>query len=159
MRVIELESWTRREHIRHYGGMEFPHISICVQVDITDLWVNRARTDASPTVALVYVVTKAANRVPEMRQRIRAQRIVRVGFTGRIKEAHAWLAGRPDVARVEPVTDNGEGDLQVTFAGDDEVLTRLLSELVSAGFPVLSFQEETGDLEDVFMRLTEGIVS
>jgi len=30
---------------------------------------------------------------------------------------------------------------------------------VGAGFPVLSFREETGDLEDVFLRLTQGIVS
>lgn len=76
MRVIELESWPRREHFRLYSGMEFPHISICVQVDITDLWANRARADASPTVALVYVITKAANRVPEMRQRIRGEQVV-----------------------------------------------------------------------------------
>jgi hypothetical protein len=60
---------------------------------------------------------------------------------------------------VEPVTGNGEGDLQVTFAGDDEALARLLSELVGAGFSVTMFREESSDLEDVFMRLTKGIVS
>ena len=76
MRVIELESWPRREHFRLYSGMEFPHIGICVQVDITDLWANRARADASPTIALVYVITKAANRVPELRQRIRGEHVV-----------------------------------------------------------------------------------
>jgi ABC-2 type transport system ATP-binding protein len=95
----------------------------------------------------------------EMRRHIQAQRIVRVGLAERVEEAQAWLAGRPDVAHVEPVTGNGEGDLQVTFAGDDEALVRLLSELVGAGFPVVLFREETGDLEDVFMRLTKGIVS
>jgi ABC-2 type transport system ATP-binding protein len=100
-----------------------------------------------------------AGTLDEMRQRIQAQRIVRVGLTGRIDEAQAWLAGRPDVVRVEPVTGNGEGDLQVTFSGDDEALAQLLSELVGAGFPVAMFREETGDLEDVFMRLTKGIVS
>jgi hypothetical protein len=31
--------------------------------------------------------------------------------------------------------------------------------MVSAGFPVLSFHEQAGDLEDVFMRLTKGVVS
>jgi len=63
------------------------------------------------------------------------------------------------VLGAEPVTGNGEGDLQVVFSGDDETLARLLSELVSAGFPVIAFREETGDLEDVFMRLTKGVVS
>jgi len=34
-----------------------------------------------------------------------------------------------------------------------------LSEMVGAGFQVVTFREETGDLEDVFLRLTKGIVS
>ncbi len=101
----------------------------------------------------------ATGTMAEMRKRIREQRVVRIGLTGRIEETQAWLEGRPDVVRVEPVTGNGDGDLQVTFAGDDEALARLLNDLVGAGFPVLNFREETGDLEDVFMRLTKGVVS
>ncbi|MBU0702800.1 MAG: ABC transporter ATP-binding protein [Chloroflexi bacterium] len=101
----------------------------------------------------------ATGTLAEMRQLIRAQRVVRVGLTERVEEAQVWLAERPDVADVEPVTGNGEGNLLVTFAGDDEGLVRLLSELVGAGFPVVMFREEAGDLEDVFMRLTKGIVS
>jgi chloramphenicol O-acetyltransferase type A len=76
MRVIEQESWPRREHFHLYSGFEFPHINICVQLDITELWVNRARTGASPTVTLIYIITKAANRVPELRQRIRGEQVV-----------------------------------------------------------------------------------
>ncbi len=101
----------------------------------------------------------ATGTLEEMRKRIQVRRIVRVGLMGQVEEAQAWLAGRPDVARVESVAGNGEGDLQVTFAGDDEALARLLSDMVSAGFPVVLFSEETGGLEDVFMRLTKGIVS
>ncbi len=101
----------------------------------------------------------ATGTLEEMRQHIQAQRVVKVGLTGQVEEAQAWLAGRPDVVDVEPVVGNGEGDLQVTFSGDDESLARLLSEMVGAGFPVVMFHEETGDLEDVFMRLTEGVVS
>lgn len=76
MRVIEQEGWLRREHFRLYSGFEFPHVSICLQLDITELWVNRARAGASPTVTLVYTITKAANRVPELRQRIRNEEVV-----------------------------------------------------------------------------------
>ena len=76
MRVIEQENWPRREHFHLYSGFEFPHISICVQLDITELWANRDRAGASPTVALVYAITKAANRVPELRQRIRGEQVV-----------------------------------------------------------------------------------
>ena len=109
----------------------------------------------------------AMGTLEEMRQRIHVQRVVEVGLAGRdsdelgraIEEARAWLAGRQDVVRVEPVTGNGDDRLQVVFAGDDEALARLLSELVGAGFPVVAFREEAGDLEDVFMRLTKGVVS
>ena len=76
MRVIEQENWTRREHFRLYSGFEFPHVNICVQVDITELWTNRARAGASPTITLVYTITRAANRVPELRQRIRGDQVV-----------------------------------------------------------------------------------
>ena len=101
----------------------------------------------------------ALGTLAEMRQLIQAQRVVRVGLTERAEGAQAWLAERPDVMQVEPVTDNGEGDLLVTFAGGDEPLAQLLSQMVGAGFSVVMFREETGDLEDVFMRLTKGIVS
>jgi len=101
----------------------------------------------------------ATGTLEEMRRRIQTQRLVRVGLVGRIAEAQAWLAGRTDVVAVEPVVGNGEGDLQINFAGDDEALARLLADLAGAGFQVLMFHEDTGDLEDVFMRLTKGIVS
>jgi chloramphenicol O-acetyltransferase len=76
MRVIEQETWPRREHFELYSGFEFPHVNICAQVDITGLWANRRRTGASPTVVLVWVITKAANRVPELRQRVRGDLVV-----------------------------------------------------------------------------------
>ncbi len=76
MRVIEQEGWPRREHYRLYRGLAFAHVNICVQVDVTELWASRARAGASPTVTLVYAITKAANRVPEMRQRIRDEQVV-----------------------------------------------------------------------------------
>ncbi|MBN1977058.1 MAG: ABC transporter ATP-binding protein [Anaerolineae bacterium] len=101
----------------------------------------------------------ATGTMEEMRRLIQAHRVLRVGLAGRIDEAQAWLAGQPDVMGVEPVTGNGEGNLEVTFTGDDEALARLLREMVGAGFPVLAFREQAGDLEDVFMRLTKGVVS
>lgn len=76
MRVIDRESLARREHLRLYSGMEFPHVNICAQLDITELWIRRGRAGASPTVLLVFILAKAANRVPELRQRIRGEQLV-----------------------------------------------------------------------------------
>jgi chloramphenicol O-acetyltransferase len=76
MRVVDQETWPRKDHYQLYSGFEFPHVGICVQVDINELWARRAEAGASPTVTLVYVLTKAANRVPELRQRIRGDQVV-----------------------------------------------------------------------------------
>ena len=109
----------------------------------------------------------ALGTLEEMRRRVQVHRVVKIGLAregldepGRVvQDALVWLAGQPEVTAVEPVVGNGEGDLQVTFAGDDEMMSRMLGELVGAGFPVTLFREETGDLEDVFMRLTNGVVA
>jgi len=101
----------------------------------------------------------ATGTMEEMRHLIQAHRALRVGLAGRIEEVQAWLVGQPNVIGVEPVTGNGDGNLEITFTGDDDAMAQLLSEMVGMGFPVLMFREETGDLEDVFMRLTKGVVS
>ncbi len=76
MRIVDKATWARREHFRLYNSLEFPHVNICVQMDVTELWTRRADLDASPTVALVYAITRAANRLPELRQRIRGEEVV-----------------------------------------------------------------------------------
>ncbi len=76
MRIIEIDGWHRKEHYELFNRFEFPHLNICAPIDITELWENRARSKVAPTITLVYIVTRAANRVPEMRQRIRGDRVV-----------------------------------------------------------------------------------
>jgi len=76
MQVIERESWYRSDHFLLYSGFEFPHVNICVQVDITQLWTKRALAGSSPTITLVYSITRAGNRIPELRQRIRGDEII-----------------------------------------------------------------------------------
>lgn len=76
MRVIEKENWLRRTHFDLYSGFEFPHVNICVQVDISDLWNRRKALNATLTTALVYVITRAANNIPEFRQRIHGEEVI-----------------------------------------------------------------------------------
>lgn len=100
----------------------------------------------------------AAGTMEEMQERIRAHRVVHIRLLRRIEEAQAWLAAQPgvvDVTRAEK--DNRT--LQVDFTDGDEALAALLSALTGAGFPVVHFQEEASNLEEIFMRLTRGVVS
>jgi ABC-2 type transport system ATP-binding protein len=55
--------------------------------------------------------------------------------------------------------DEGDWNIHVQFSGDKAAMSGLLQQLVLANVPVLAFTEETDSLEDVFMKLTEGIVS
>ncbi len=49
--------------------------------------------------------------------------------------------------------------LRFDFSGSDEELSQLLSSLINQGIPLVSFNEVTGDLEDVFLQVTRGIVN
>ncbi len=59
------------------------------------------------------------------------------------------LAAAPPVGRL----------VRIEFAGEDRDLGRLLRDLLARGLPVYGFAEEAGDLEDVFMRVTRGMVA
>ena len=51
-----------------------------------------------------------------------------------------------------------EGTLRFDFTGNDQELSQLLGRMMKADIPIVSFSEETGDLEDVFLHVTKGIV-
>ena len=45
------------------------------------------------------------------------------------------------------------------FSGDDQEISRLLQELITAGVEVQSFTEVEPTLEEVFMMITKGLVT
>ncbi len=56
--------------------------------------------------------------------------------------------------------EQGHARIMVKYAGsEDKGVTELLQKLAIEGVPVLNFSEETKDLEAMFMRATNGIVS
>jgi len=76
MRHIDLETWPRRDHFQHFSDFDYPHFSLCANVDLTTFHAAVKQRDLSFTVALVYVLARVANAVPEFRQRIRAGGVV-----------------------------------------------------------------------------------
>lgn len=74
--------------------------------------------------------------------------------------AQSTLATIPGVNQLSAeTTAEGDGDIRIEFSGDKAAVSALLKCLVLADIPVLSFTEETDSLEDLFMKLTEGVVS
>jgi len=76
MRHIKLESWPRREHFEVFNTFEYPHFSLCANVDLTKFCPFVKQHEISFNIAAVYIITRAANAIPEFRQRIRAGKII-----------------------------------------------------------------------------------
>ena len=76
MREIDIHKWARREHFRAYSGFDQPHFAMCTNVDLTSFYPFVEQREYSFTVAIVYVLSRAANAIPEFRHRIREGRVV-----------------------------------------------------------------------------------
>jgi ABC-2 type transport system ATP-binding protein len=71
------------------------------------------------------------------------------------RRAVELAAELPEVGEVRVV----DGCVTVGWKGEPEQEWRLLKHLVDAGIPVRRFAPQATDLEDVFMRVTKGLVS
>lgn len=76
MRYIDLETWPRRGHFEWLKAFDMPHFSICANMDITAFKRGVEESGISFTVAVVYLIARVANDVPEFRQRIRGDAVV-----------------------------------------------------------------------------------
>ncbi len=76
MRQIDLETWPRREHFKVFSAFDYPHFSLCVNVDLTAFHPFVKQRGISFNAATVYVLARSANAVPEFRHRIRPDRVV-----------------------------------------------------------------------------------
>ena len=86
---------------------------------------------------------------------IRSRRSFRIDVVAAGYDALRVLA---DLPHVQDAVYAAEGQqritLRCTITGDDRDVVGVLASLVSGGVPVLGFQEERTDLEDVFLQLT-----
>ena len=76
MRTIDLQTWARREHFQTFGAFDHPHFSIGAHVDLTTFYPAVKERGTSLSAAIVYVLARAANAIPEFRQRIRGEAVV-----------------------------------------------------------------------------------
>ena len=76
MRQIDLETWPRREHFDVYSQYDHPHFNMCANVDLTTFLLVLKEQNFSFTIAMVYILTRAANEIPQFRQRIREGHVV-----------------------------------------------------------------------------------
>ena len=76
MRYIDMQTWSRHEHFKVFSAFDHPHAGFCANVDLTTFHPVVKQCGYSITVAIVYVLSRAANAIPEFRYRIRAGKVV-----------------------------------------------------------------------------------
>ena len=76
MKIIDLQNWKRRDHYEFYKGLAFPYLNITANVNLTKLIPLTRTSGTSLFSALAYITSTAANRIPELRQRIRGDQVV-----------------------------------------------------------------------------------
>jgi chloramphenicol O-acetyltransferase type A len=71
MQTIDMEAWPRRDHYQFFSTFEYPHFSLCADLDITTLLPFLKNRKISFTAAIMYFIARTANSIPEFRQRVR----------------------------------------------------------------------------------------
>lgn len=97
----------------------------------------------------------------EMKRQLRTHRLIQLRALGDLTLLQEFLLRHELVESIITAeeVDIPSDSLRFDFTGDDEALSGLLASLVAHNFRVVAFQEETGDLEDVFLQVTKGIVN
>ena len=76
MSQINLKAYPRREHFDIFRTFDMPHFNMCTNLDLTAFHPFIKVQGFSFNLAMVYVITRAANDVPEFRYRIRGEEVV-----------------------------------------------------------------------------------
>jgi len=95
------------------------------------------------------LVTKGS--VAEIQKQLTHLSKLKIKATGDMKDIILTLRQIPNVSEVI----EGHGYVDCSFSGDDGDKAVLLKELISKGIDVYHFEETAGNLESIFMHLTE----
>ena len=92
--------------------------------------------------------------VQDIMDQVTGGRTLEIRLLDGMDKAADLLADAPGVRAVRPVNSH----LQVEFTGSPEAQADLNTRLISHGLRVLAFTEQAMDLEDIFMKVTKGLV-
>lgn len=73
---IDMATWPRRDHFRHFLGLDHPFFGVTVEVDLTG-WLPAVKARGLGVYpAMIHRVSAAANAVEAFRTRIRGEKVV-----------------------------------------------------------------------------------
>lgn len=76
MQIIDLDTWPRKQHFEFFNRMDYPHINICTELEVTKAveWIRDHQF--SVFKSMLYLITRCANQVEALRLRIRTSTVV-----------------------------------------------------------------------------------
>ena len=76
MKTIDPNHWKRKSHFDFFRGMDFPHFNLSFNFNITASKAYAKEKELSFFKILLYISTLSANRIPELKTRIRGDEVV-----------------------------------------------------------------------------------
>lgn len=101
---LDLSTYPRRAHFDLYRSFDYPHFNLTAPVEIARFQAAVKQRGAPFTIALMFLLARSANRLPEFRQRIRGDAIIE----------HPSVSPAPTV----PVGDDLFGFYHVDYVDD-----------------------------------------
>ncbi len=78
-KYVDMDAYKRKAHFEYFNSLAYPYVGVTVNVDITGLKEAVSRKRLPFFLTVCYCVGRAANEVPEFRQRIQEGQIVEFG--------------------------------------------------------------------------------
>lgn len=75
LRYLDMETYRRKSHFAYFNSLAYPYVGLTVNVDITEFLKEIKEKGLPFFLSICYCVSRAANGVPEFRQRILKGRI------------------------------------------------------------------------------------
>ena len=76
MKEINIDTWKRRDHFLLYNSLAYPYLNVTTNVDITRALQWTKEKQRSFFAVMTYITSRAANEIPELRQRIRGNQVI-----------------------------------------------------------------------------------
>lgn len=76
MKYINIDNWSRKEQYHFFKQMDYPHINLCAQLDMTRFYSFTKENKLSFFKTILHIIARVANEIPEFRYRIRDEQVV-----------------------------------------------------------------------------------
>jgi chloramphenicol O-acetyltransferase type A len=136
LKSIDLQTWPRRSQYRFFRGLAPPHYSVTAAVDVTYLVTYLKPAGISVFNATLFAIVGAANAIPELRMRFRAEQVVEHDIV------HASVT--------VPIGDDGFGFCNIEYADDWHLFDARCSDAVARAKRQTGLRDDVAHMDDWF---------